>query len=51
MKERFSKRLNLNLSPRTFEILRKEADKENRKTGNKARDILEKWAMNREVQK
>ena len=51
MKERFSKRLNINVSPKTYETIRKVANRENRKTGNLARLILEKWAMNRKVRK
>jgi hypothetical protein len=51
MKERFFKRLNLNVSPRTYEILKKVANKENRKTGAMAREILERWAMNKKVRK
>jgi len=51
MKERFSKRLNLNVSSKTYEMIRKVANQENRKTGNMAREILERWAMNRKVRR
>ena len=42
--KRFSKRLNLNISPKTYEVIRKVANRENRKTGSMAREVLEKWA-------
>ena len=49
--KRFSKRLNLNVSPKTYEVIRKVANRENRKTGSMAREVLEKWAKNKKVQK
>jgi hypothetical protein len=49
--KRFTKRLNLNISPQAYEKIRQVANKEGRKTGNMARQILEKWALNRKVRK
>jgi len=49
--KRFSKRLNLNISPKTYEVIRKVANRENRKTGSMAREVLEMWAKNKKVQK
>ena len=51
MKKRFSRRLNINVRPKTYEEIRKVANQENRKTGSMAREILERWAMNRKVLK
>jgi len=48
---RFNRRLNLNISPQAYEKIRELATKEGRKTGNLARQILEKWAKSRRVQK
>ena len=39
-----TRRLNLNLSPKTYEEIQKIAKKEGRKAGNMARHILDKWA-------
>jgi len=47
--KQFNKRLNLNISPKTYEKIKKVANKEGRKTGNLARQILERWAKNRKV--
>ncbi len=49
--KRFNKRLNLNVSRKTYEILRKVAYRENRKTGSMAREILEMWAKDKRVEK
>lgn len=49
--KRFTKRLNLNVSPHAYEKIREVANKEGRKTGNLARLILEKWAKDRKVRK
>ena len=49
--KRFSKRLNINVSPRTYEEIRKVAKLENRKTGSMARELLERWAMNKKVRR
>jgi hypothetical protein len=39
----------MSLMKERYEIIRKVANQENRKTGNMAREILERWAMNRQV--
>jgi len=46
------KNLNLNLKEETYEEIYKVAQKKNRKPGNLARLILEKWAKeNRQIEK
>jgi len=45
--DKCTERLNLNVSPDTFNRLKKVASNEGRKTGNLARHILDQWAMNR----
>ena len=47
--KRFSRRLNLNVSPKTYEKIRKVADQKNRKTGSMAREILEQWAKQKRL--
>ncbi len=48
--KQFTKRLNLNISPKTYEKIKQVATKEGRKTGSMARQILEMWAKNRKEQ-
>ena len=43
--DKFSKRLNLNICPKTYDRLRQEASNQGRVTGNMARVILDRWAM------
>ena len=47
--KRFTKRLNLNISPQAYEKIRQVANKQGRKTGNMAREILERWAKDRKL--
>jgi hypothetical protein len=42
-----TKRLNLNLSQRTYDVIRKVALKDGRKPGSLARKILDEWANER----
>ena len=44
--DKFTKRLNVNICSKTYGKLQKVATMEGRKPGNKARQILNKWAMN-----
>ena len=44
--EKCTERLNLNVSPDTFNRLKKVASDEGRKAGNLARHILDQWAKN-----
>jgi hypothetical protein len=46
--EKCTERLNLNVSPATFNRLKKVAYDQGRKTGNLARYILDQWANNRQ---
>lgn len=46
--EKCTERLNLNVSPSTFNRLSKVAYDQGRKTGNLARYILDQWANNRQ---
>ena len=43
-KNKFTRRLNLNISPQTYAKIEKEAIKEGRKAGNYARRLLDRWA-------
>ena len=45
--KRFNRRLNLNISQRTYSLIKKVANQENRKTGAMAREILERWAKDK----
>jgi hypothetical protein len=42
--EQFTERLNLNISPQTYNRLKEEASNEGRKVGNMVRVILDHWA-------
>lgn len=44
-----TKRVNLNLSPRTYDVIERVAVEDGRKPGSLARRILEKWAKEKEV--
>jgi hypothetical protein len=43
--EQFTERLNLNISPHTYNKIREEAENEGRKVGNMARIILDRYVM------
>ena len=44
-----TRRLNLNLSPQTYNVIEKFAVKDGRKPGSLARRILEKWVKEKET--
>ena len=44
--EQYPKRLNVNICPETYSKIQRVATMEGRKPGNKARQILDRWAMN-----
>jgi len=46
--KQFTKRLNLNLCPATYNWLKQEATNEGRKTGNYVRRLLDEWAKDRQ---
>jgi hypothetical protein len=50
-KEQYTERLNLNISPYTYNRLKEEADIEGRKVGNMARIILDRYATNKDNKK
>ena len=43
-KEQFTKRLNLNVSPETYEIIEQIGINQGRKVGNLVRIVLDQWA-------
>ena len=43
--EQYTERLNLNISPLTYKIIKEEAENEGRKIGNMARIILDRYVM------
>ena len=47
--EQYTERLNLNISPHTYKIIKEEAVGEGRKIGNMARIILDKYAMDKKI--
>lgn len=44
--EQYTERLNLNISPYTYNRIKEAAYNEGRKVGNMARNILDRYAMN-----